>query len=62
MQSTNPRIQIGKSAAKAEGAGDFTDEAHLNVSSTKLVAHQILHPIERSLDIAQVIGNLAVDT
>lgn len=36
MQSSNPGIEIRKTATQAEGTGHFTDEAHLNVSSTEL--------------------------
>jgi len=49
-------------AAQTEGASYFAHEAHLDIRSTKPVAHRILHPIQSFFDLAQVIGYLAINT
>src|SRR5260370_36544023 len=61
VQALGPGVEVGMRGALAEGAGELADEAHLDVGAGELVAEEIAAARERAVDIAQVIGDLALD-
>src|SRR5260370_11684948 len=61
VQALGPGVEVGMRGTLAEGAGELADEAHLDVGAGELVAEEIAAARERAVDIAQVIGGLALD-
>ena len=58
----DPRLKVLVGRELAEGLSKLGDKAHLDVSGSELGSHEVLLPLERAVEIAEMVGQLAVNS